>query len=536
MTQEQTEGSPKPYEIIAAPRPLDEVEISSGALTVLEQYSGIAHERITLGRAGRRTDILRDFMGSDSPEWIIDVAALAELAERAADESSVHRNSRRYINRYMLTKEGDPSNIPTIRALAGLSYVEEKLGSKSRSKRNLGMAATDKPEARVRKTPHRRGILAQGVDRPWAEELDEIQLADPETMLKLTDQNLFVPLLVKSAECLDMLANRREITKTDAKRYARDALEVYTPFCEIIGYDGFANALSNAANGLKVEGRKNYDELVAEVVGEEYQSMFSGDNHLLAISKVLDLNTAIFDSTVGTSSNAHDVKLGAFTGELDGIEIDGRYRVKGLNTLINKLFSKDYSDYKAVEDKLPMDMLGITFIANSVEESALLMSKLLERVAQHDSFTPKATVDRREFEQGHIHVQGTGDFINHICKWIGVDAENISCNELTPDDYEVAKVTFLTKVNGQEIPTEVQIVTREARDNGRRGLVGHLLFKLFGKLSDEDVGMRSKREKVSAIIKAIHSQKKRMKEPIPDTSVTTLFINSFIELCRRAGV
>lgn len=537
MAEEKTEINLEAFEILSK-CPLEKVAISDNAAQVLEQYSDVAHERITIDRARRRADIIRDFAGHDVPEWILEVAALADLAERSADVDSVHRNSRRYMHRYMLSQDGDPGENEVIKALAGLSYIERELGSGSHSRRRLGEVGVVSPSTRVEKNSGRHNRAVRGVDNPWGEELNTIQLADPEKLFDLTDQNMFVPLLVKAAQTLDMLKNRREITKTETRRYARDALEVYIPFCKIIGYDGLALALNDAALNLKVEGQKNYDEQVSNAVSAQYEDLFEGNTHLPAIAKVFDRGSILFDATVGKLSSAHDVRLGTFIAQLDGMDVEGRYRVKGLYALLSKVFSKNYASHDDVLDKLPMDMLGLTLITTSHQESAAVVGKLLQRIELDDTFAPTPTAERREqrLEQGYIHIQGTDEFINAICQENGMDREKISCKVLlSPDDYEVAKVTFMTHSGGKAVPTEIQVVTRESRDNGRRGVVGHLLYKLFGPLTGAK-GEREKREKVSAILRAIHAQKKNMKQPIPITSKTSLIFDSFISLCVRAGV
>jgi hypothetical protein len=537
MTQEQTETTQKPYELLSE-CPLQKETMSDEALRVLEQYCDIAHERMTLERARRRVDILRDFAGHDVPVWILDVAALAGIAERAAEVDSVHRNSRRYMHRYMLARGGEPADDEVVKALAGLSYVEHELGYESRTVRSLAEVSLVRSEDRTAKNATRPRRPVKGVDSAWDEEFDAIQLADPEKLFELTDHKMFVPILVKAAQTLDMLKNRREITKADAKRYARDALEVYAPFCEIIGYDGFAVALNDAAHSLKLESQRNYDENLGSIVRAEYEETFEGDKHLVAITKLLDTGTALFDSTVGSLSGAHEVKIGSFVAQLDGVDIDGRYRVKGFNALLSKLFGKNYESYSDVVDKLPMDMLGLTFITSNAAESARLLGLMLKKINEDERLIPMPTVERREkgHENGHIHVQGTEDYIATICETNDIDRSRISYAELVPEDFEVAKVTFLTKNGRNAVPTEVQIVTRESRDNGRRGLVGHVLFKLFGKLEKDKQGVRQQRERVSAILKAIHAQKKEMKQPIPITTKTVTFIDSFIGQCVRGGV
>lgn len=536
MVNEQTGKEPGFYEEVKV-CPLEKVMVSDEALLTLEQYSDIAHEQVTRDRALRRVEILRNFAGHDMPEWCLEVAALAELAERAADEDSVHRNSRRYINRYRISDNtSDFSRDEVIKALAALSYVERELGADSRSTRRLAQVVLEKPEERlsgkVRRARSKRP--AQNVDTAWNEELNDIQLADPEKMLELTNQMLFVPLLVKAAHTLDMLKNRREITKTEAKRYMKDALEVYIPFCETIGYDNFAQALNNAAQSFKVESQKNYKEEVAEAIKQKYEKLFGGDSHLRAIAQILDGNSETCFAVIGMNPDKYGAKLGSFTGNLDGVEVDGRYRVKGMYALISKFFSKGYRD-DDVDSKLPMDMLGITLITQDREESAAVLGKLLQRVAQ-DDLTPMPTVERREKEHGYIHIQGTDDFINGICRENGIDRSKISSATVDSEDFEVAKLTFMTIRNGEEIPTEVQIITRNARDNGRRGLAGHMLHKLFGKLAKNDGETRLRREETSIILQTIHDQKKMMKNPIPITTTTNRYIHSFTELCRRAGV
>lgn len=537
MITEQTETTQKPYELLSK-CPLEKETMSDDALHVLEQYCDVAHERMTLERARRRVDILRDFAGHDVPTWILDVAALADIAKRAAEVDSVHRNSRRYMHRYMIACGGEPADNEVVKALACLPYVEHELGFENRSKRRLAEAVLVRPEERTTKnvTQHKRSD--KDVDSAWDEELGAEQLAEPEKLFELTDGKMFVPLLVTAAQTLDMLKNRREITKAEAKRYARDALEVYVPFCKVIGYDGFALALNDAAHGLKLEGQRNYDENLGGIVRAEYEDMFDGDKHLVAIAKLLDPGSVLFDSTVGTESGAHEVKIGSFVAQLDGVDIEGRYRVKGFNALLSKLFGKNYESYSDVADKLPMDMLGLTFITSSPAESAQLIGELLKKIDQDERFTPRPTVERRQkgLENGHIHVQGTREYIATICEANGLDQSNISYATLVPEDFEVAKVTFMTKNGRNAIPTEVQVVTRESRDNGRRGLVGHLLFKLFGKLEKDKEGVRQQRERVSATLKAIHAQKKEMKQPIPITTKTVTFIDSFIGQCVRGGV
>ncbi len=538
MIREQTDTEPNPYEIVDV-CPLKSAKISDEASKILDQYSDIAHEQKTKDQAERRVEILRNFAGHDVPEWILDVAALAELAERAADKTSIHRNSRKYIYRYILQREDDPAESEVVKALAALSYVERELGADSQSRRRLGGAGLIPSKERLERNTlraARRKKPTQRVETPWAEELDDIQLADPEKVLDLTDQMLFVPLLVKAAQTLDMLKNRREITKTEARRYLKDALEVYIPFCETLGYDGFALALSNAAHSLKTENQKNYHEDTAEVIKQKYENLFGKDNHLQAITQILDNNSEAYFDTIGADAESYGVKMGSFTGNLGGVEVDGRYRVKGLYTLLSKFFAKSHPDDENIESRLPMDMLGLTLITKTPEESAVLLGKLLERVTQDDLFVRVPTVERREKELGCIHVQGTNDFMRVICEKNGLDRASISSVEVSSDDFEVAKMTFMIRKGEEEIPTEVQIITRSSRDNGRRGLVGHMLHKLFGKLEKNDEETRQRREKISVILQTIHNQKKQMKDPIPITSKTGWFIHSFINDCRRAGV
>ena len=542
MTQEQTLGNEqrsdhRPYELFE-PWPLKGVSLSEPAEAALIQHAEIAHESGNLERARRRASIIRDFAGPEVPAWIVDVVGLADLADRAAVKTREHRNSRKYLARYMsMMGMTNPENDEVVKALACLPYVEQRIGAAVRSRREVGDAVLGSANERLALDDKTRRHVA-GAETEWGQDLDNVQLADPRTMLELTEMNMFVPLLTKATQTLDLLHNWRELTRGVAVAKARDALEVYAPFCEIIGYDGMTLELSNAANSLKVRDMKHYSESRADAVRDRYERMFAGDAHYRVIAGLLDRESTVFESPVHTGPASNNVKIGSFVGELAGTNVEGRYRVKGFNTLLRKLFLKWRNDVP-LQEQLPMDTLGITFITDSPEESAAVIGKLLERIsADGETYQPKPTEGRRrkKYAQGYIHVQGVEDYINTICATNGIDRKNISTATLRARDYEVAKITFLVADGAESIPVEIQVITRSARKEARRGIVSHILYKLFGKLSN-DAEQLNERERVAEILDTIHERRDTASNPISleDDRIGPV-VRSFVTTCQSAGV
>lgn len=541
-------GKEKGYEV-KKDFPFEHVEISAPVMDILGQYGRAVNQEITtVERAKQLVEIVRDFTGEDAPAWIIDATALAGIAEYAAKDYSQTSEkkekekiiqARKHINRYMLSSEDESNECPNskeiVKTLAALSYVENELGGMRSIRRGIGQVTGMTPDQRLQTNTQKTHAHKEreGVDEPWDGDLENVKIADPEKVLNLTNQKMFAPLLIKAAIALQALSNRGDITKASASRHARDALEVYAPFCETIGYDGEALALNNGALGAKFENSVHHEKnkAIVEYLVTEHERLLKGSGKFRAIAQLFDDDSLKVRPVVNSKSKSHEVKLGTFEATFGDINIDGRYRAKGIYSLLDKVFNRRGGELADGKCEMPMDLLGLTCITKDKEESAELISRIFEKISTDDNFQPKPVPERAKYEQGYIHVQGTEEYLRTICGKARFDRSKISHVTVDPDDFEVAKLTFMIKSGDKWIPTELQILTKHAREEARVGIVSHILFKLFGRFKNGD-GTEAKRRESSRILRTIKAQKKEMKDPMP----TMEHMVWFVELCQRAGV
>lgn len=159
-------------------------------------------------------------------------------------------------------------------------------------------------------------------------------------------------------------------------------------------------------------------------------------------------------------------------------------RIKGVESLAMKMLEKP-----AYENVLPSDIIGMTAIVKGEAQLATLFNHIAERVQSLEdcSFVTAGSKTQPMF------VQGGEEFIGSLERKIRkinpaiLDQIQFKPNDESVSDFQVAKMTFMIKIDGAEVPVEFQFQTEADRDRAETGDSPHFIQKTLG-VSEEMPG------------------------------------------------
>ena len=302
------------------------------------------------------------------------------------------------------------------------------------------------------------------------------QAAEPYIMFEYMDSFLrdtnIESLGIKACELLD---NMRHPSSRRESAMLQDVLEAesfYAPILEVIGFDGLASSLRGVSHVIRLEksGRSDLVEQSREILGNIREVGI--DTIAFGVFGEWKRGGYINSVAVDTQTGEIPVIVG------DGVIInnngtaDIKYRVKTEGSLASKL-----DKYEGTE---PKDIVGFTVISDDITTSARNFADFITERMPYLGGTVAKGKSEPFFVQGsveYVEAVRAGLRAKGICEEI-IQFEPQTAKEVEKDGQrklEVAKATVLM----DSIPVEVQFLTRDERQEARKGEVAHIIYKYF---------------------------------------------------------
>lgn len=296
-------------------------------------------------------------------------------------------------------------------------------------------------------------------------------------------------ILIKAAAAFDSFRSALYANdETTLQTALYDIEAFYAPLCEIIGYDAFVMAMRNETyklrmirdgqvkQGLRPEQRiekarsmlENYPtERVKEIVGDVIHDYF-----------LASPGTENLTEDAVTNTSGHGIVLGTGTvlTSPDLPDIDYLWRRKSEGSLAKKLEKSGN----------PVDIIGLTIITDSVEESMQIFNYLMEKTESSsiESVSPIASQER----DTAYSAAGSLEFTKMVQNNLATKGPEVETRTRT-NGYEAMKATVLhlTTVEQSDgslrliqTPIEIMIMTKDAHHAARVKDAAHVKKYLGG--------------------------------------------------------
>ncbi len=439
------------------------------ALIAIQDFSLRVHEPRALEHPLRVAKILYDFAGDMLPTETLEAALLHDIVERYENTDSLQRpNAKIVLQEYFDDKNTDNDKKIFVSSLLGDMKTVEDAAETYRTAYDedprLAEILSGKPTSEIIRPQH------------W---FAQSKTVDVEKMQILLEAVNLESVLIKAAELLDNIIH----TPPKDRSLIQDVFEAesfYAPLCEILGFDGLSMALRDAAahNRFNKSGNNFVLNQAVELV-----NTVEAEGSIDAVIVKLFGDDALNEPVLGRLSE-HAVRVDEVIASAGGIELAGVARVKSVGSLALKLARG--------AGEPPMDIIGITFIAEDVKMASRFFHALLARIEELPDVDPVPAPSRDEA----IHIRGDSDFVTEFLKDASPDAK-IDIKVQPAGAFQVAKVTL--KMH-HKVPVEIQVQTKEDRKNAREGYAAHIRHKDGG------------REHAIAALGSIHERKKKLQK------------------------
>ena len=304
----------------------------------------------------------------------------------------------------------------------------------------------------------------------------------------------------------------------DAKAYkeAVFAKNILAPICSIIGADALESAQNDEVDAIAgrnigdnmsgTELSRDIDSLMDEVdrvVALHFGRKNSNDPERFnfAISNVKGITSELvgeaqLKSPIGISSpHSMFFQVGSVRTE-NGNDLKLRARGKGRGSYLRKLL-KNLGYYKSRAEKNdehqdvhPIDLYGLTMIADNNEQLAKEYAAAVVRALKSDKITPYPSPGR---EKEVFIVKGSKEFQDTIREAVLTEIPDVDMGLFSfkskKGGFTDAKITGLYETGDGRVgfaPFEMQFSTPDARLTARiGGRAAHFLFKLINTYGDE---------------------------------------------------
>ena len=304
----------------------------------------------------------------------------------------------------------------------------------------------------------------------------------------------------------------------DAKAYkeAVFAKNILAPICSIIGADALESAQNDEVDAIAgrnigdnmsgTELSRDIDSLMDEVdrvVALHFGRKNSNDPERFdfAIGNVKGITSELvgeaqLKSPIGISSpHSMFFQVGSVRTE-NGNDLKLRARGKGRGSYLRKLL-KNLGYYKSRAEKNdehkdvhPIDLYGLTMIADSNEQLAKEYAAAVVRALKSDKITPYPSPGR---EKEVFIVKGSKEFQDTIREAVLAEIPDVDMGlfsfKTKKGGFTDAKITGLYETGDGRVgfaPFEMQFSTPDARLTARiGGRAAHFLFKLINTYGDE---------------------------------------------------
>lgn len=351
-------------------------------------------------------------------------------------------------------------------------------------------------------------------------------------MLNSTNIEAFV---IKACELVDNMQHPSSLRESALLQDVLEAESFYAPILEVLGFDGLASVLRSLSHMVRLkkheEAKARERLLDSGLVDDGEEDRPDGIKCIEQAKQMVDRieqigveniakhifgdNRSLIQPAVGEGADGNiPVHIGDLLVDWEGNKIDfGHYRLKTVGSLANKLYQK-----KGV---LPMDIMGMTVVSEDVSESAQAFAMFIKDRLDNEQSGLRAK--KADSKDQPFYVQGSEEYVAAVLdklRSMGVDETRIQAE---PEAQEVAetrghntlqvsKITFMALVDGIEVPTEVQFVTKSERERMRTGDIAHIIYKYIKQLGD-DISPDERKSIISSavkVIKAMHARKQHL--------------------------
>ncbi|MDO4271682.1 MAG: hypothetical protein Q4C83_01705 [Candidatus Saccharibacteria bacterium] len=400
-----------------------------------------------------------------------------------------------------------------IRAKEALGQFFKNNGDEAYCKENLYVAGLLKDRRRLDKF---RKYTKSGDDdfdyqrEPTAQEwLANPEIADAETLYQLASTINIESVLISGAETLLKLtrSTNNDRRTLDLVRYSE---QIVAPVAEVIGFDALAMSLNSTTKTIRLTNGNRPDLVMkANAMIERFRQFdynhSTGSNVKTAFTDITsqllgDDNVPLSPTlpvSYGTSNRSvyGDTKVGRIDTPEGEVRVGWRFRLKTPGSLAWKMLQAERKGENS--SVAPMDILGITAVANTDEEQAKLFRMLANNLHQSNDIEPYPAPSKT----AAICVRGTPDYIEQMTK--GLPEQSIDITEGdSADDIHWGKVTGFYG----NLPFEIQCVSKHYRDAMQRGFLAHIIYKAnkSGTLSDSEIN------RWTDLLTKISSRRKRL--------------------------
>lgn len=327
--------------------------------------------------------------------------------------------------------------------------------------------------------------------------------------------------ITKASELIDNMRHPSSMRQSALFQDVLEAESFYAPILEVLGFDGLASVLRSLAHRIRLAHHSEAKERERESglgVNAGCDDMLDGKQCIklaerkIAEIKQLGVDTIaqhIFGDSRSLSERAVEedasgevpIQIGNLLVDLQGNKIDfGHYRLKTIGSLANKLFHK-----KGI---MPMDIMGMTVVSSDIEESAQAFASFIKN--RLDDEAAGLVAQKADSKKRPLYVQGAPEYIAAVKSQLlllGIDEDRVQFEKEAHETaelrghktLEVSKATFFAYIDGVEVPTEIQFVTKAERERMRTGDVAHIIYKYLKQLGDH---------KDEALSKVTHAQRR----------------------------
>ncbi len=308
-------------------------------------------------------------------------------------------------------------------------------------------------------------------EQPWAQLPDAIC---PGNILRIrTELGVDIEThLISAIRSLQWFLSLDPAARSDALQRVRRAESLLAPMSEIMGFDGVSMGLHSHKSMMRL--RQLGEERYIEQARADLQPLIDPD----AVDKRVD---SILTAALGKNSDqrqvlTHRERHGIMIGESVSTPENIRtvWRIKALGSAAHK-YSISPPGAKLT------DIVGATLITDDARQAGSALGQAYTAVLENSRMQLRASPKRDKA----LHVRGTPDFIEEVALGMGIDSlaalrRIADVPPSGPGDYHVAKLSFDYQEWGDPVPTpvEIQMNTKEGREDARVGSASHALHKL----------------------------------------------------------
>lgn len=450
----------------------------------------VAEQEALTDRAYRIHDYMNVFAGNIMPKEALDIGMLYVI-DRDADKSDIHRQRAATAHIEYLTaphtRPGLDIYMPAI--LNDMRYIDAYAQHYTHD--DIYIQHTN------------------GNGNAWDKAATPARIED---MAEVASRVNIESVLLKSAVCLDALVtNAHKVIlhgadpsnkDTTALDHVIEAETFYGPICEVLGFDGLAMELRSQAKQLRFIQQGNIDvvlqshEYLHSIQGagprEFFGCLVDGEDKM-ALSSAVNNPQYLLQGDLPYES----VQLGEFALDLgDDRPIVGNWREKSVGSLVDKLLRD--SQYTG---EAPMDIFGGTVISETIDDMAVDFTRLVQRACESE----KLQLQKAPSKEKAIIVQGDDEYTAQVCKYLSPEFIDENIQIIPKKGFRVAKFTCITQES--RLPVELQFLTKQDRQDARRGETAHILYKFE---TDGNFYSKEQRKAAAQLLEGLYRRKRHM--------------------------